>query len=744
MCKTIDTLNKDINKKNYNNPALMRDIPYDKIYEAARKESSRKKPVFFIHKYFARRITSSFRMMLLGALLPYNEDIWNYFYKSFNENNLEEFTVLDPFMGGGTTLFEASRFNMKVIGNDLQPLSKFVSTAILKKINYDSIQESLKTLENTVGKEIMKYQKTKCPECNEEADIMYSFHVKVVKTESKCKEHFLFSNFVLSLKKNIFTLVCPDCGEVFEHNFKENGSAECPACKRKFLTPKEGYVNRGHFHCAKCGEDKKVSEYSLESGYPKRTKLVAIEYYCPHCKTHGYKKIDKDDIELYKKACNYYDEIKNSLPIPNQKIPIGYNTKQIINHGYVYFKDLFNKRQLLELGILLDAINSMDDKESQFWFQLAFSGMLEMNNMFCRYQANAYKITNIFFNHAYVPITMPVENNVWGTKLGTGTFIKTLNKIIRGKKFCNNIYDVKTINKGDNIIVEKKFSNETVECDLASNIDEMECKKPFLNCGDSRNLDFISNETIDMVLTDPPFGANVMYSELIDFFHVWNYNSSIAEELGFIEPLSPKNKEIIVNKTRNLTQKDYCNGLTEVFLECNRVLKDNGLLIFSFHDKSLESWKSVLISVDKAGFNLAKVYPLHAETRTGAHTSNKNSIAFDIMLIYRKRVIKDQKKYNPINGQELNKKALQKTEDTINRLIKINAEITIPDIQNIYISNYISLCSMLNIEVESVFKDGYEFLKNILENIGCCFENIEISNKRTGWWSEVFKDKWNV
>lgn len=46
---------------------------------------------------------------------------------------------------------------------------------------------------------------------------------------------------------------------------------------------------------------------------------------------------------------------------------------------------------------------------------------------------------------------------------------------------------------------------------------------------------------------------------------------------------------------------------------------------------------SILNSVDEAGFVLTKSYPLHSETRTGAHTSNKNSIALDIMLICKKR-----------------------------------------------------------------------------------------------------------
>jgi adenine-specific DNA methylase len=631
---------------------------------------------------------------------------------------------------------------MQVIGNDLQPLSKFVSTALIKKMDIPKVKAAVKDLEKTVAPKIMKYQKTTCPSCGEEADVMYTFHVKSVRTASDCKEHLLFSNFVLALKNDIFTLVCPDCGEVYEHNFKD-GPAICPSCGKKINSPREGYVDHGKFKCEKCGEEKVVSEYGNEDGYPFSTKLVAIEYYCPHCRSHGYKKIDPEDQMLYDQACIEFDNCKDELPIPDQKIPVGYNTNQILNHGYKKFSDLFNKRQLLCLGILLKAINEVNDKDVQFWLQLAFSGMLEMNNMFCRYQANAYKICNIFFNHAYVPITMPVENNVWGTKLGTGNFIKTIEKIIRGKKFCSEIYDISTCVKNGKIEVEKIFSSENVECIPATSIADLAPKHPYLHCGDSRNLDFIADKSVDMVLTDPPFGANVMYSELIDFFHVWNYKSTLAEELGFDAPLSPKSNEIIVNETRNLTQKDYSQGLEQVFAECHRVIKDNGFLIFSFHDKSLDSWRSLLESVDKAGFNLVRTYPLHSETRTGAHTSNKNSIALDIMLIYKKKTVPDVA-FNIETEQKIYREALEETESVVKRLSDINAEMTIPDIQNIFLSEYFCGWSNKGYCIHDVFNNLLDSIKEATDNISNYFQDISIASKRTGWWSELYNQKWDV
>lgn len=739
----FDTNKQNLDVNNINNPALLRDIPFDKIYESARKEASRKKPAFFVHKYFARRITCNFRMMLLGALLPYEEDIWNYFYDSFNDFCPEDLVVLDPFMGGGTTLFESLRLNAKTIGNDLQPLSKFVSSALVKSLDVNKLKNAQKILEKNIAPKIMHYQHTTCPECNSEADIMYTFHVKKVKTSSSCHEHKLFTSFVLALKNNEFTLVCPNCGDVFKHNFKQNGPAICK-CGYSIEEPSSGFVNRGMFKCNTCGEEKIVSNYSTSDGYPFETEQIAIEYYCPHCQSHDYKKVDLTDKQLYSEACDEYDRLKDTLPIPNQIIPEGYNTNQIRNHGYQKFSDLFNKRQLLCLGLLLDEINKIEDKESQFWLLLAFSGMLEMNNMFCRYQANAHKISNIFFNHAYVPIAMPVENNVWGTKLGTGNFIKTVEKIIRGKSFCSDIYDISTISKNGKIEVQKIFSDEKVLTHPVTNWTECGKNKPILTCGDSSSLDYIPNSCVDIVLTDPPFGANVMYSELIDFFHVWNYNSSLATELGFTQPLSPKSEEIIVNPIHGKTQQDYEEGLVRVFSECEKKLKDNGLLIFSFHDKSIESWISILNSIDKSGYCLIKAYPLHAETRTGAHTSNKNSIALDIMLICRKKSSLAFRNTDTNLQQELVKLTYAETENIIQRLNAINAEITIPDIENIFISKYFSIAGEKKISYSDTLVNGLDDIKKCINTLDAYFSKYSIPERRSGWWSELYKEKWEV
>lgn len=718
------------------------DMPYDRLYQASRKEASRKKPVFFIHKYFARRITANFRLALLGYMSDKDGDILDQFYGPSTQH--EDITVLDPFMGGGTTVFEALRFGCKVIGNDLQPLSLFVTRALVEPVDEQAVNREVRKLESTIGAQIKSYYKTICPHCGKDADGMYSFHVKKSSTCCDGHAHRLFSSFIIAYKKDIFTVVCPKCGKLSETKFKD-GPFKCE-CGWFLENPRYSYVKSGRFTCPECGESRTLSDYGPETGYPFETDVVAIEYCCPHCGDHGYKQPDSKDIELRKKAVDDFANLEDELPIPDQLIPVGYNTNQILNHGYRRFRDLFNERQLLCLGLLLDAINKVEDKDLQLWLQLAFSGMLEMNNMFCRYQQNAYKICNIFFNHAYVPITMPVENCVWGAKLGTGTFIKTVQKILRGKRFNRDIYDlsVSANNKGryDSVKVP---STDLVEATPVTGFSQIDATHPLLKCGDSRRLSFVPDDSVDLVLTDPPYGANVMYSELIDFFHVWNYLSSIAEELGFTEPLSPKTDEIVVNSVAGKDFSYYRTGLTEVLSECYSKVKDEGYLVFSFHDKSLDSWLAVLESIAISGFKLIKSYPVQAETRTGAHTSNKNSIGIDIMLVSQKRGGETELRESVSNLLENALKQAKNTLlETLDRLQGVKAEVTVPDMQNIVIATFYSRLPNCYLLEDGLRDESIDVLSTLLSSVEEIASGYDIADKRNGWWSEMYREKWEV
>ena len=84
---------------------------------------------------------------------------------------------------------------------------------------------------------------------------------------------------------------------------------------------------------------------------------------------------------------------------------------------------------------------------------------------------------------------------------------------------------------------------------------------------------------------DPPYGANVMYGELSDFFYVWLKRTAglVAPEL-FTRRLTDKQSEAVANKAHfkgqksadALANRDYQEKMAAIFAECRRVLKPNG------------------------------------------------------------------------------------------------------------------------------------------------------------------------
>jgi len=370
--------------------------------------------------------------------------------------------------------------------------------------------------------------------------------------------------------------------------------------------------------------------------------MYAIEYYCPACKNRGYKEPEKEDFELFEKVKKEYGDKKNEferrkaeLIFPKQKIPAGYNTKQIINFNYRYFHQMFNERQLLFLSLIFDEIDKIEDKNIRELFVTAFSSSLEYHNMMCQYNYGYRKIVNLFNHHVYSFTMMPVENNVWGAKVGAGTFDSYLERLLRAKQYCNSPFE--KYRQGGKV-VSKSISGEKIKGKLASNFEELlQDKNAMVLCRTSEDMSFIPDKSIDAVITDPPYYSNVMYSELADFFYVWLREALKDDYEEFKPELSPKLNEIIKNEVQDKDDQFFIDGITRVFKECHRVLKDNGPMVFTYHHKQSQAWAAVLEAILKAGFYVSAMYPVTSEPAFNPHIKNKDSIEYDAIIVCRKR-----------------------------------------------------------------------------------------------------------
>ena len=82
----------------------------------------------------------------------------------------------------------------------------------------------------------------------------------------------------------------------------------------------------------------------------------------------------------------------------------------------------------------------------------------------------------------------------------------------------------------------------------------------------------------------------------------------------------------------------FADKLECVFRECHRVLRDDGLLVFSYHHSRQEGWVSLAKAILGAGFAVVNSQPVKAEMSVATPKSQaKEPIQFDIILVCRKR-----------------------------------------------------------------------------------------------------------
>jgi putative DNA methylase len=104
----------------------------------------------------------------------------------------------------------------------------------------------------------------------------------------------------------------------------------------------------------------------------------------------------------------------------------------------------------------------------------------------------------------------------------------------------------------------------------------------------------------------------------------------------FAPELTPKTAEIIENPTRGKSISDFEQGLTSVFSECYRVLKEDGILAFTFHHAEGSAWEAVLESLQEAGFYIRAAYPVHADA-FHSDTIGALGISYDLIHVCMKR-----------------------------------------------------------------------------------------------------------
>lgn len=148
----------------------------------------------------------------------------------------------------------------------------------------------------------------------------------------------------------------------------------------------------------------------------------------------------------------------------------------------------------------------------------------------------------------------------------------------------------------------------------------------------------LNGDSIDYIFTDPPFGANLMYSELNFIWEVW------------LKVLTANKSEAIENKSQGKSTLDYQNIMTDCFKEYFRVLKPSKWMTVEFSNTSAAVWNGIQTALQKAGFVIANVSALDKQQGSFKAVTTATAVKQDLVISCYKPSDKFEREFTSLQG----------------------------------------------------------------------------------------------
>lgn len=393
---------------------------------------------------------------------------------------------------------------------------------------------------------------------------------------------------------------CPNCKrEVSAEWFEWSYIFKCAKCNKEVILSKTKKIGKAVFECPHCKEEIKAFKSERKS-----EEIVNIKLKCS-CGFKGEKTPDDHDFKKIRMIEENFERTvkKKELWYPKDEIPVGEKTREVLNQGIKCFYELFTKRNLLALATIFKEIEKIEVKKIRELMELAFTSRLFESSKL----AHIKDSTVVKPGHHYWLATIPAEANVWSQ------FTNGYEAVLKGKKYS-----------------QKEIGNNYKE---AKTFEDLKEGKTCLILNQSSTQLPFPEESVDVIITDPPYGGNVQYSELSDFWVIW-----LKKTLG-IETLIDRTEEAIINPYQSKGLREYRELIYQVLKQCHRVLKANRWLVMTFHNRNFDVWNAIHLAAHDAGFILPEkdgmIYqpPIHAYTTT-LHQQASGAMLGDFILSF--------------------------------------------------------------------------------------------------------------
>ncbi|HDR7918701.1 DNA methyltransferase [Bacillus toyonensis] len=442
----------------------------------------------------------------------------------------------------------------KGILNDLSPAATFISYNYNKKATKDISKEFLKDLIKQLQDEFAWIYKTFT---SNEIEKDYFEEINAISSIEDLKYFINKYKHLLSTVEYLIwseSYYCNNCLEEMTY-WEANVNADEQSVKKNLV-------------CPKCGAEE--SKNKLKTVFESKIDLVTTEVINQPRNTLTKVNYSSDKNRFIKvpgkldlKILEILQLEKSFLNITPYELYEGYNTNQPLRIGIDQVHHFYTERTLLLISKYLERIkNTKFYNDAQFLLGSVLPKMTKMNRYMPQYASKEKgfrALVGPMSNALYFP-PLSVENNFFSQI----TF--QLNKIINAwNEYHGNLISTQS----------------------------------------STSLNIKSN-SIDYIFIDPPFGANIMYSEM-----------SFARE-SWLKVLTNNTKEAIENSVQGKSINDYTNLILETFREAYRILKPNRWITVEFSNTKASVWNAIQFALQEAGFIIASVDALDKQ-RGGFH-----------------------------------------------------------------------------------------------------------------------------
>ncbi|HBH29826.1 MAG: DNA methylase [Desulfofustis sp. PB-SRB1] len=468
--------------------------------------------------------------------------------------------VLDFFSGTGMTGVAAQRCEggeRKCILNDLSSIATHVAGAFTSPFSLNWIAPEAKQALNTIRSQYdWMYETQHCGWPAGERDPKKRIHQIHGRNNQKGTINFVVWSDVF---------LCPECGS--DINFWKTAvdfqkkrvvdDFKCPSC---------------HVLLKKRGMTKAMT--TVYDSALKQTLSVAKQEPVLINYTFNRKRFEKEPDEADAETLSKVDKIPFDQWFPITRMPKGDESRRNDTAGITHVHHFYTKRNLLALSALRGLAES--HRALLFWFTstLPWCGRenrLHMSNYFGKKGGQITSLRGTW----YVP-SLSIETNVF-------------------ERF------------------DLRIKSALVECGSRAN----GC---LVSTGSATNLKDLPNNTVDYIFVDPPFGDNLMYSELNCIWEAWlKVYTGIASEA-------------IINKTQQKDLFAYQELMSRSFQEGYRVLKSGRWITIEFHNSKNSVWNAIQEALQNAGFVIADVRTLDKGKGSFKQVTSAGAVKQDLII----------------------------------------------------------------------------------------------------------------